>query len=66
MVNQFPVFLFSQLLRQFLLIITSDKSINHHFKNVIEILGKQKVFCLSIHGYFILPIKESITQIPYS
>jgi len=32
---------------------------------MLEVFRKQKVFRLPIHRYFILSVKESITQIPY-
>ena len=65
-VNQFAISLLSQFFRQILLVIATNQSVNHDFKNVLEIFCQQIVLRLPVHRNLILPVKESVTQIPYS
>ena len=64
-VNQLAVSLFRQFFWQVLLVITTYQSVNHDFKNVLEIFCQQIVLRLPVHRNLIFPVKESIAQIPY-
>ena len=57
--------MFRQFFWQILLVITTYQSVNHDFKNVLEIFCQQIVLRLPVHRNLILPVKESVTQIPY-
>ena len=65
-IHQFAVSLLRQFFRQILLVITAYQSVNHDFKDVLEIFRQQIVFRLPVHRNLIFPVKESIAQIPYS
>ena len=64
-IHQFTVSLLREFFRQILFVITAYQSVNHDFKDVLEIFRQQIVLRLPVHRNLILPVKECIAQIPY-